>query len=194
MTASPHEITQLLGAWRNGDQSALDQLVPLVYDELRQIAHRALSQQPPDQILQTTALVHEAYLRLADEPDVAWQNRAHFFAVAARVMRFPLVDQARARGRDKRGGGALPIALDDVAVIAPERPGMLLALDEALDRLTVFDEQKSRIVEMRYFAGMSVDEVAVVLNIAPITVKREWGRARAWLYQELGGGATEVRL
>jgi RNA polymerase sigma factor (TIGR02999 family) len=187
MPTSPHEITHLLGAWRNGDQNALDQLVPLVYNELRQIAHRALSQQPNNRTLQTTALVHEAYLRLAGEPDVAWQNRAHFFAVAARVMRFLLVDQARARGRDKRGGGQLPIALDDAAVIAPERPELLLALDEALDRLTALDEQKSRVVEMRYFGGMSIDEVAEVLGIAPITVKREWGRAKAWLYHELSG-------
>lgn len=192
MPASSHEITHLLTAWRAGDQTALDRLVPLVYDELRQIARCALSQQPRDRTLQTTAIVHEAYLRLASEPDVAWQNRAHFFAVSARLMRFLLVDHARAQRFAKRGGGRTQISLDQVATVALERPVELLALDEALDRLAAFDTQKSRIVEMRYFAGMTVEEVAATLGIAPITVKREWARAKAWLYRDLRGETPEA--
>jgi len=192
MSPSSPEITQLLVKWRNGDQAALDRLAQTVQGELRQIAHRALSRQPRGQTLQTADLVNEAYLRLLGQSDIDWQNRAHFYAVAARVMRFVLVDRARAKSYAKRGGGGTPISLDEAMVVTPERPDDLLALDEALERLAQIDEQKSRIVEMRYFAGMSVEEVAEALGIAAITVKREWARAKAWLYRELGGGTTEV--
>lgn len=192
MSSSIPEITLLLVEWRNGDKTALDLLTRAVHAELRQIAQRALRRQPRGQSLQTADLVNEAYLRLLGQTDVAWQNRAHFFAVAARAMRFVLVDHARARQVAKRSGGE-KIPLDEAIAITPSRPGGqpddLLALNDALERLAVFDEQKSRIVEMRYFAGMSVDEVAEALGIAGITVKREWARAKAWLYRELGGMA-----
>jgi RNA polymerase sigma factor (TIGR02999 family) len=170
----------------------MDALVPLVYAELRRIAHRALSRQPPGQTLQTTDLIHEAFLRLRGQQDATWQDRAHFFAVAARVMRCLLVDRARARAVAKRGGGGMAVSLDEAAAIAPERPEELLALDEALERLARIDERKCRIVEMRCFAGMNVDEVAEALGIAAITVKREWERAKAWLYKEMRGGTTEA--
>lgn len=182
-------ITQLLKRWRSGDQSALDQLVPLVYDELHAIAERAIHQQPGGHTLQPTALVNEAYLRLCDVPQIEWQDRAHFFAIAARVMRFLLVDHARAQGFAKRGGGIQRVEFDEVAVYAPERPGELLALDDALDRLAVVDEKKSRIVELRYFGGLTVEEVAEVLGIAVSNVKREWAKAKLWLYQELQSDA-----
>ena len=192
MSSSIPEITLLLGEWRKGDQAALDLLTRAVQAELRQIAQRALRRQPRGQTLQTTDLVNEAYLRLLGQTDVAWQNRAHFFAVAARAMRFVLVDHARARQGAKRSGGE-QVPLDDAVAVTPNRsggrPDDLLALNDALERLAAFDEQKSRIVEMRYFAGMSVEEVAEALGISGITVKREWARAKAWLYRELGGTA-----
>lgn len=192
MTPPDSGITQLLKQWRNGDQAAFDQLVPLVYDELHHIAKRAMGHQPAGHSLQTTALVNEAYMRLCDSPQVEWQDRAHFFAVAARVMRHLLVDHARAQSVAKRGGGKTQLSLDEVAAVAVEWPEELLALDEALERLAAFDSQKSRIVEMRYFAGMSVEEVAETLGIAAITVKREWARAKAWLYHDLRGETTEA--
>ncbi len=192
MSSSTQRITLLLGEWRNGDKAALDLLTRAVQAELRQIAQRALRRQPQGRTLQTADLVNEAYLRLLGQTDVAWQDRAHFFAVAARVMRFVLVDHARARQVAKRGGGGEKVTLDEAIAIAPGQPDDLLALNDALERLAAFDEQKSRIVEMRYFAGMSVEEVAEALGIAAITVKREWARAKAWLYRELGGGAAEA--
>ncbi len=194
MESSIPEITQLLVGWRMGDQAALDLLTQAVQAELRQIAQRALRRQPRGQTLQTADLVNEAYLRLLSQTDIAWQNRAHFFAVAARAMRFVLVDRARARQGAKRGGGEERITLDEAAFAVPSQSGNrmedILALNDALERLAAFDEQKSRIVEMRYFAGMSVEEVAEALGVAAITVKREWARARAWLYRELGGGVA----
>ncbi|HEX9001452.1 MAG TPA: sigma-70 family RNA polymerase sigma factor [Blastocatellia bacterium] len=192
MSSSTQRITLLLGEWRKGDQASLDLLTRAVQVELRQIAQRALRRQPRGQTLQTADLVNEAYLRLLGQNDVAWQNRAHFFAVAARAMRFVLVDHARARQVAKRGGGGEKVSLDEAMVAAPGQPDDLLALNDALERLAAFDEQKSRIVEMRYFAGMSVEEVAEALGIAAITVKREWARAKAWLFRELGGGAAEA--
>jgi RNA polymerase sigma-70 factor, ECF subfamily len=192
MSSSTQRITLLLGEWRKGDQASLDLLTRAVQVELRQIAQRALRRQPRGQTLQTADLVNEAYLRLLGQNDVAWQNRAHFFAVAARAMRFVLVDHARARQVAKRGGGGEKVTLDEAIAIAPGQPDDLLALNDALERLAAFDEQKSRIVEMRYFAGMSVEEVAEALGIAAITVKREWARAKAWLFRELGGGAAEA--
>lgn len=181
MTGPDSGITQLLKQWRGGESTALDQLMPLVYDELHHLAQRAMHQQPAGHTLQTTALINEAYLRMCDMPPVEWQDRAHFFAVAARVMRFLLVDHARAHGYGKRGGGALHVEFDEAAIYAPERSAELLALDDALNRLAAADDQKSRIVELRYFGGLTVEEVAEVLGIAVITVKREWAKARLWL-------------
>lgn len=185
MRPSPQEITQLLLAWRSGDSEALNRLIPLVYDELRRFAHRYMGRGFAGETLQTTALVHEAYMRMVGQDQVDWQNRTHFFAVCARVMRNLLVDRARSRQADRHGGGARRVSLDDAAVVVPERQIDLLALDEALDRLAGIDPRKSQIVEMRYFGGMSVEETAEVLAVAPITVKREWLKARAWLYREL---------
>lgn len=165
----------------------MDALIPLVYGELREIAHRALRRQPQGQTLQTMDLIHEAYLRLQGGAGAKLQDRAHFFAIAARVMRFLLVDRARAKAFAKRGGAARQVSLSEAMIVSAERPDDLLALDEALQRLAEFDEQKCRVVEMRYFAGMSVEEVAEVLGIAPATVKREWARSKAWLFHELGG-------
>jgi RNA polymerase sigma-70 factor, ECF subfamily len=169
MTGSPKEITQLLLAWRNGDRDALNRLIPLVYEELRRFAHRYTNRRFAGQTLQTTAIVHEAYIRMVGQDQVDWQNRTHFFAVCARVMRNLLVDRARSRNADRHGGGARRVTLDEAAMILPERRIDLLALDEALDKLALIDPRKSRIVEMRYFGGMSVEETAEVLAVSPIT-------------------------
>lgn len=184
MTHSPQAVTQLLLAWRGGDREAFDRLVPIVYDELRRLAHRYISKRHAGQTLQTTDLVNEAYLRLVGQDQVAWQDRAHFFAVAAQVMRSLLADRARAQGAAKRGGGR-QVSLDEAAVVVPERDIALLALDEALERMAAFDPRKLRIVELRYFGGLSVEETAEVMKLSPITIKREWLKAKAWLYSEL---------
>jgi len=191
VTAPESGITQLLKQWRSGNQAAFEQLMPLVYDELHRVAQRAMSQQPAGHTLQPTALINEAYLRMCDMPQIEWQDRAHFFAVAARVMRHLLVDHARAQVTAKRGGGAQHVEFDEVAVFTPERSAELLALDDALNRLAAVDEKKSRIVELRYFGGLTVEEVAEVLGIAVITVKREWAKARLWLYQQLQTGESQ---
>jgi RNA polymerase sigma-70 factor, ECF subfamily len=183
-------VTQLLQAWRSGEQAALDQLLPIVQGELHSLAQRMMSRETPGHTWQTTELVHEAYLRLAGQHDTVWQDRAHFFAVAAQVMRHLLVDHARAKQMDKRGGDLQRVSLDENAVVALERSAELLALDEALDRLAEFDTQKSRIVELRYFGGLTVPEVAEVMGIAAITVKREWARAKLWLQREMQTGAA----
>ncbi|MEW6207805.1 MAG: sigma-70 family RNA polymerase sigma factor [Acidobacteriota bacterium] len=185
MSPSPNEVSQMLLDWRNGDRDALNRLMPLVYDELRRLAHRYMNRRFAGQTLQTTALVHEAYIRLVGQDQVVWQNRSHFFAVCAQVMRNLLVDRARSRQAEKHGGGARQVSLDEADVISPEKQIDLLALDEALDKLASLDPRKSRIVEMRYFGGMSVEETAEVLDISPITVKREWLKARAWLYHQM---------
>jgi len=169
--------------WSNGDESALDKLTPLVYDELRSLAHRYMRREREGHTLQTTALVNEAYLRLVDQKDARWQNRTHFFAVAARVMRHILVDHARQHSRDKRGGGAQVVSLDEAATMSPERARELLALDEALDELAKTDKRKCEVVELRYFGGLSIDETAEILQITPITVSRDWRWAKAWLYK-----------
>jgi RNA polymerase sigma factor (TIGR02999 family) len=183
-TASPQEITRLLSDWSRGDKAALDKLTPLVYAELRQIARRQMNKERPDHTLQPTALVNEAYLKIAGQGGFEWQNRAHFFAVCAQVMRHILVDHARTHGRDKRGGGALHLSLDEAA--APiEDEADFVALDEALRGLEALDPQKGKIIELRYFGGLTVEEVAEILKISPATVGREWRRAKAWLYQEL---------
>lgn len=188
---STHEITQLLHDWQQGDRAALDQLLPLVYDELRRLAKRNLRRQSPGQTLQTTALVHEAYLRLINLPEVDWQNRAHFFAVAAQAMRYLLIDRARAKRYAKRGGGAQQVSLDEAAQVSAERPDELLALDEALTRLAALDPRQSQIVELRYFGGLTVEETAEVLGVSAITVMREWAKAKGWLYRELSRGAAQ---
>ncbi len=190
MTSSPQQVTELLHDWRNGDRQALDELMPLVYEELRRIAHRYMRRERPGQSMQTTALVNEAYLRLVGSAPAEWQDRAHFFAISATVMRHLLVDRARARQYEKRGGGARQVSLDEAAVVSPAQDLDLLALDEALDKLAEVDERKSRLVELRYFGGLSAEETAEVLGVSEITVKREWLKAKAWLYRELtkGGG------
>lgn len=184
-TPSPHEVTSLLTAWSDGDQTALDRLTPLVYGELRKLAHRYMSRERPGHMLQTTALVNEAYLRLVDQKDVNWQNRAHFFAVAAQVMRHILIDHARSQTRRKRGGEAQLLSLDEAAVMSQERAAELLALDEALDELARIDPRRSRVVELRYFGGLSIEETAEVLKVQPTTVSRDWRWAKAWLYRAL---------
>lgn len=172
-------------AWGDGDEEALARIAPLVHAELYRLAKRYMSRERPDHLLQTSALINEAYLRLIDWKAVRWQNRAHFFGVAAQMMRRILVDFARQRPRLEREVEAVKITLDDVMSVAGERDGDLLALDEALTSLAKLDERKSQIVELRFFGGLSVDETAEVMKIAPITVMREWNKAKAWLYREL---------
>jgi RNA polymerase sigma factor (TIGR02999 family) len=184
-TPPPQEVTQLLIAWSNGDQESLDRLVPMVYDELRRIARRYMEREPVGHTLQTTALVNEAYLRLIEQKEVKWQNRAHFFAISAQLMRRILVSMARARHANKRGGEARQVSLDEAMLISEERAAELVALDEALNELAALDPRRGRVVELRYFGGLSVEETAEVLKISPETVMREWKRAKAWLYAEL---------
>jgi len=190
-TPSPQEVTQLLAAWGKGDRSALDKLLPLVHTELRRIAQRQMSQERPGHTLQATALVNEAYLKLAGQQGFDWQNRAHFFAVCAQVMRHILIDHARAHARDKRGGGAVKVSLNDALVVAEDQASHFIALDEALRRLESLDPQKGKIVELRYFGGLSVEEAAEVMNISPRTVRREWQRAKAWLYRMMTEGIED---
>lgn len=186
--STPDEVTDLLAAWSDGDSSALDRLLPFVERELHQLAHRYLSRERPDHTLQTTALVNEAYLRLVNQKRALWQNRAHFFAIAAQIMRRILVNHARDRAAEKRGGGARTVSLEHVAVLSDERAEELVALDEALDSLAKLDERKAKVVELRYFGGLSVEETAEVLRVHPDTVTREWGRAKAYLRRELSKG------
>ena len=189
MTNSPQkDLTQLLLAWSDGDQAAFEQLVPLIYEELRRLARRYMARERAGHTLQTTALVNEAYLRLIDAQRVHWQNRAHFFAVSAQVMRRILVDFARARRNLKRGGGAAQVSLDEALVVSPERGADLLALDEALCRLADLSPRQSRVVELRYFGGLNEEEVAEVLKVSPRTVRSDWSLARAWLRRELSRG------
>ncbi len=188
---SSHEVTQLLVAWSDGDQAALEQLTPLVYRELHRLAKGYLHRERPGHILQTTALVNEAYLRLIDWKDVRWQNRAHFFGVAAQLMRRILVDFARARHQDKRGGAACQVSLDEAAAVSVERVAEFIALDEALEQLAAIDPRRSRMVELRFFGGLSEEETAEVLKVSPRTVRREWSLARAWLHRELNRGERE---
>jgi RNA polymerase sigma-70 factor (ECF subfamily) len=185
MDGTPQEITQLLLAWTEGDRQALEQLMPLVLGELHQLAHRQMAGERPGHPLQTTALVNEAYLRLIDSSRVRWQNRAHFFAVSAQLMRRILVDVARARQKLKRGGDAVQVSWDEALAVSTQPSADLIALDEALKTLATFDERKSTIVELRFFGGLSVDETAEVLKVSPTTVMRDWGLAKAWLLREL---------
>jgi RNA polymerase sigma factor (TIGR02999 family) len=180
-----HEVTQILREWSGGDQRAPERLMPFVYDELRRLARAFLARERGGHTLQPTALVHEAYVRLVDQTRVDWQNRAHFYAIASRMMRRVLIDHARAHVTDKRGGAAVHLSLEDVQVSVEERAASLVALDEALARLALVDERKSRVVEMRFFGGMSDEEIAEVLGVTTRTVLRDWKKARLWLYREL---------
>ena len=184
-TLSPGEVTQLLIAWSNGDQAALNQLMPLVYGELHRMAKRYMASQSPGHTLQTTALIHEAYLKLVGHKEKGWQNRAHFFGVAAQAMRHILVDYARSRHATKRGGETHAISLDEAAMVMDCQTAELVALDDALDRLAELAPRQSRLVELRYFGGLSVEESADVLKISPETATRDWRMAKAWLLREL---------
>ena len=184
---SLHEVTQLLQSWSEGNQEALDKLVPLVHAELHRLARHYMSNERPGHTLQTTELVNEAYVRLIDWKNVRWQNRAHFFGVAAQIMRRILVDFARSRASAKKGGGTQYVSLSEAMTISPQRGEDLIALDGALESLSELDPRKGRIVELRFFGGLSVEETAEVLKISARTVMRDWGLAQAWLYRELSG-------
>ncbi|MGH9831828.1 MAG: sigma-70 family RNA polymerase sigma factor [Blastocatellia bacterium] len=190
-TPSSHEITQLLLAWSEGDKAALDQLMPLVYDELRRLAKHHMRNERAGHTLQTTALIHEAYLRLVDAGQVRLENRRHFFAAASRLMRQALVDLARERGSRKRGGAAQQVSLDEAMVVSKHRDEGLLALDEALGALAVIDARKSQMVELRFFGGLSVEETAEALSVSVETVHRDWRLARSWLLRKLRGGRPD---
>jgi RNA polymerase sigma factor (TIGR02999 family) len=184
-TPSPDDITRLLAAWTEGDREALDRLMPLVYEELRRLAHRSMRREPEGHVLQTTALVNEVYLKLVKERGMRWQDRVHFFAVTAHMMRRILVDYARRRNAGKRGGGVFHVSLGE-AIVAPDQcDAELIALDEALSRLAAIDERKSRVAELRFFAGLSAEETAEALGVSAGTVGREWRLAKAWLRREL---------
>jgi RNA polymerase sigma factor (TIGR02999 family) len=182
----------LLGEWSGGNQAALDSLVPIVYDELRRLAANYMRDERPGHLLQTTALVNEAYLRLIERRHVSVQTRTQFFAVAAQVMRRVLVDYARGRDRAKRGGGVVPSALSDVAVLSDDRAEEVIAINSALENLTAFDPRKGRVFELRYFGGMSVDEVADALSVSPVTVARDWRMAKVWLRREIAPGSQHA--
>jgi RNA polymerase sigma factor (TIGR02999 family) len=184
--ASPSpQVTQLLVAWGNGDQVARDQLMGVVYDELHRLAHRYMKRESPGHTLQTSALVNEAFVRLVDQKNVRWQNRAHFFAIAAQMMRRILVDYARSRNYAKRGGGAAQVSLDEALIVSDERSAEVVNVHEALEHLAEFDARKSQIVELRFFGGLSIDETAEVLRVSPGTVMRDWTLAKAWLRREI---------
>lgn len=186
------EITGLLAQWSAGNQAALDTLVLILYDELRRIASNYMRSERPDHLLQTTALVHEAYLRLVGRQNVECRTRAGFFAVAAQVMRHILVDDARGRNRAKRGDGVAPMRLEEAALICNDRAEEIIAIDSALDNLAAFDSRKGRVFEMRYFGGMSVEEVAEALSVSPVTVARDWRVAKVWLRREIGSRAPHA--
>jgi RNA polymerase sigma factor (TIGR02999 family) len=188
-SVAQQRVTELLTRWSQGDDAALAELTPLVYGELRRLAHRHMGGERPDHTLQTTALVNEAYLRLADQTHPRWQNRAHFFAVAARVMREILVSYARSQRSQKRGGGALKMDLDEAALVSPEESKEIVDLHEALERLATLDSRKAQVVELKYFGGLNYAEMAEVLKISRMTVRRDWEFAKVWLYTELRGAA-----
>lgn len=179
------DVTVLLDNWSKGDQNALDQLTPVVYDELRRLAASYMRRERQDHTLQSTALVNEAYLKLVDQKNVVWQNRAHFFGIAAQMIRRILVDHARAHKAEKRGGGAGVLSLDEAIGVPEKRDIEILSLNDALTRLSELDPQQGRIVELRFFTGLSIEETAEVVGVSPATVKREWAAARAWLFREI---------
>ena len=191
MPQASHEVTQLLNEWSNGDQAALDKLMPLVYGELRLMARRYMARQNPSHTLQTTALINEAYLKLVGQAEKHWQNRAHFFGVAAQAMRCILVDYARSRQYEKRGGGAQQVSLDEALTVSHERAAELVALDDALQELAKVDPRKCRVVELRFFGGLSVEETAEALKVSEVTVMRDWSLAKAWLHRELSKGGED---
>jgi RNA polymerase sigma factor (TIGR02999 family) len=184
-TLASKEITQLLSAWSNGDQKALDKLIPLVYEELHRLAARYMRRENPGHTLQTSALVNEAYIKLIGQKNVRWQNRAHFFGIAAQLMRRILVDHARTHGALKRGAGASKLPLDETAIVALDRSTDFILIDDALKNLAQIDPSKSRIVEMRFFGGLTTEEIAEVEKVSPSTIEREWRKAKAWLYREI---------
>lgn len=188
---APHDVTQLLVAWTNGDQAARDRLMSVVYEELHRLARRYMRRESPGHTLQTSALVNEAFLRLVDQRDVHWQNRAHFFAIAAQLMRRILVDHARNRSSGKRGGGERALSLDDGLIVSKERSAEVVAVHEALEQLAKFDARKSQIVELRFFGGLTIDETAEVLGVSPGTVMADWTMAKAWLRREISPQAVE---
>jgi RNA polymerase sigma-70 factor (ECF subfamily) len=185
MTPSPQEVTQLLNDWTNGSEAARDELMPLVYGELRRLAHRHMGRERPGHTLQTSGLVNEAFLRLVDQTNVHWKNRAHFFAIAAQIMRRILVDYARSRLYAKRGGGARQVSLDEGLIVSEGRSAEVIELDDALKGLAAIDQRKSQIVELRFFGGLSIEETAGVLGVSPGTVMRDWTLAKAWLRKEM---------
>jgi RNA polymerase sigma factor (TIGR02999 family) len=185
LSTSPQKVTQLLADWRQGDDAALTQLTPLVYEDLRRLAHRYMRGQRADHTLQATALVNEAYLRLADQTNPSWQNRAHFFAVAARAMRQILVNYAESYRSQKRGGGVAKMELNEAALVSPEQSNEIVSLHEALGNLATLDSRKAEVVELKYFGGLSYDEIAEVLKVSRNTVRRDWEFARTWLYTQL---------
>lgn len=187
MNPSPNEITRLLVAWSDGDQVARDQLMSAVYQELHRLAHHHMKRESPGHTLQTSALVNEAFLKLIDQKEVQWRNRAHFFAIAAQMMRRILVDYARSRSYAKRGGGIRNLPLDEALIVSDERNAEVLALDETLERLAELDPRKGQIVELRFFGGLSIEETAEVLTVSPGTVMRDWTLAKAWLRREMAG-------
>lgn len=191
-SVSPHRVTQLLAEWSHGDNAALAELTPLVYEELRRLAHHQMGGQRPNHTLQTTALVNEAYLRLADQTNPNWQSRAHFFAVAARAMRQILVDYARSQQSKKRGGGGLKVELHEAAIVSPEQSKEIIDVHEALERLGTLDSRKARVVELKFFGGLNYDEIAEVLKIARRTARRDWEFAKVWLYTELQAPANHA--
>ena len=185
MAPSPQQVTQLLVAWGGGDQAARDELMPLVYEELRRLAHKCMRRERPAHTLQTSALLNEAYVRLVDQKNIQWQDRAHFFGIAARLMRQVLVDYARTRNYAKRGGDNCRVSLDEAMIVTRERAAEVVALDEALKTLAEIDPRQSQIVELRFFGGLSIDETAEVLAVSPGTVMRDWTLAKAWLRRAL---------
>jgi len=187
-----HDVTQLLVAWTNGDQAARDQLISVVYEELYRLARRYMRKESPGHTLQTSALVNEAFLRLVDQRNVRWQNRSHFFAIAARMMRRILVDYARGRNYAKRGGGERALTLDEGLIVSDERSVEVVAVHEALEELAKFDLRKSQIVELRFFGGLSIDETAEVLGVSPGTVMADWTVAKAWLRREISPQAVDT--
>jgi RNA polymerase sigma factor (TIGR02999 family) len=189
LPSEPSQITELLVSWGNGDEAALEQLLPHVERELHRIAHRYMRREHGDHTLQTTALINETFLRLVDQNRVRWQNRAHFYGIAAQIMRRVLLNYARDKRRRKRGGGLYKVSLSEADAVAAQQSFELLALDEALQKLSAVDERKGRVVELRYFGGLSIKETAEVLNVSAITVARDWDMARAWLAREMGHGS-----
>ena len=190
MDCSPHAVTELLVAWGNGDKNARDQLMTIVYQELHRLAHHYMKRESPGHTLQTSALVNEAFVRLVDQRNVRWQNRAHFFGIAAQMMRRILVDYARQRRYLKRGGGAPTMSLDEALIISEERSDEVIELHEAMQKLVEFDPRKSQIVELRFFGGLSIEETAEVLAVSPGTVMRDWTLAKAWLRREMTNNSS----